>query len=846
MHQISTTTKDKIKSLKQDFENIRQKIKSEFYNSQNAIKACSKNSENADNFIKKLFKLYSLSNSNVAENVCVCAVGGYGRKHLAPFSDLDILVIYKNSLEMETIEKLIKFCIYPLWDLHLKVGYAVRNEEEALYFSKEDHVIRTSMLDSRLICGSNYIFNKITRDYAKEVESSGYDLLKEKINERENKIIDLGYDYFRNEPNIKESSGSIRDINLIFWSLKIFKLHRKKRISEDDLLTKNEKKKLESSLEFHLRIRCFLHYESERNNDKLSFEYQNQISKIIFTKVKFNEKIEDSVEVMMRSYFLQIRNTKNLASIIVGLITENLQNKREITMPKKVNLKNTLSSFLKNIISENSTVKEQRVMFECLGKIEKSVFFEKNNIEYFKEILFSDDKRKLMLLNDLGILSKIIPEFSKIIDLPQYDRYHSLTVGQHTIRALNILKDLTTKNYKNSTYDFAVELLKQNQNLKSLYYGVLLHDIGKGSGGNHNNTGAFIASRVLKRLNESDLVVKEAQWLVKNHLMMSEVAFKKDLEDFSLIKKAASSIKSLKRLKNIFLLTVLDISAVDHGLWNEWKATLLNNLYSKLEKEILNPQSNLSLNEKILQIKKQVVNNSHKINQPVIEEFSKITYPNYWLLQSKEMIIYQIENFFIKKNKPFGCKILSESSVFYTVVIFTKDRQKLFLDLISIFASVNVSIHQARIFTLADGSVIDTFTISIDPILAKDYHKDFIKELHKKLSDVQNIEVDRLITPKIQSKFVKKKIEISLDNQSSSTYTVLNVITNDRPRLLYDISRILLKNKLLIFTAKISTNGDFVEDSFHLRTEYGSKLISELKIKSLKAEIFELLSDKDI
>ena len=114
------------------------------------------------------------------------------------------------------------------------------------------------------------------------------------------------------------------------------------------------------------------------------------------------------------------------------------------------------------------------------------------------------------------------------------------------------------------------------------------------------------------------------------------------------------------------------------------------------------------------------------------------------------------------------------------------------------------------------------------------------------MSDVQNIEVDRLITPKIQSKFVKKKIEISLDNLSSSTYTVLNVITNDRPRLLYDISRILLKNKLLIFTAKISTNGDFVEDSFHLRTEYGSKLINEPKIKHLKAEIFELLSDKSI
>ena len=217
MYKINPQNQNKIDSLKREFEETREQIKYKFYDSKNALNTCSENSKNADKFIKKLFDLYTFSDSEVSENVCICALGGYGRKHLAPFSDLDILVVYRKKLDSESVEKLIKFCIYPLWDLNLKVGYAVRNEEETIGFSNKDHIIRTSMLDARIICGSKIIFNQIIRDYSKGVETSGYNLLKDKISERETKIFDLGYDYFRNEPNIKESSGSIRDINLIFW-----------------------------------------------------------------------------------------------------------------------------------------------------------------------------------------------------------------------------------------------------------------------------------------------------------------------------------------------------------------------------------------------------------------------------------------------------------------------------------------------------------------------------------------------------------------------------------------------------------------------------------------------------
>ena len=549
---------------------------------------------------------------------------------------------------------------------------------------------------------------------------------------------------------------------------------------------------------------------------------------------------------MMKNYFFQIRKTKNLAQIIVRLIKENFEQNTQITSPKKINLDNIFSKFLENLINSKNSVQEERLMFEFSSRIKSNTYKQIKTINYFKEILFSEKIDKIFLLNDLGILQKIVPEFSKILDLPQFDRYHSLTVGQHTLRALNFLKDLKSKKLRNNTYKFVYKILKRNEDLKPLYYSTLLHDIGKGSGDDHSKVGSRISSKVLKRLNEDNSTISETRWLIENHLLMSDLAFKRDLGDFSVIKKAAKKINSMERLINLFLLTALDISAVDQGLWNDWKARLLKTLYEKLEKEINRPSSVVSLNEKISLIKKDIIENSKVITSSIIDNVSRITYPNYWLLQSKEMITFQIEKFFEKKKIGNVCEIRKRSTEnFFSVIIFTKDRPQLFLDLISIFTSEKISIHQARIFTLADETVIDTFTISLNLNKNLVYSKKYLNELKQKLSLQKPLQFEKASQYNFSNRnFLKKKIEIFFDNKLSSTYTVLTVITNDRLGLLYDLSKVLLKSKLVIFTAKITTNGDFVEDSFHLRTEYGSKFTNEYKIKDLESQIYTMLSQK--
>ena len=223
---------------------------------------------------------------------------------MAPYSDIDLLFIY-DFKNLEAIEKIVKEFLYPLWDLGLKVGYAVRSLKESIIFSEKDQIIKTTMLDARLICGSKNLFNKLLINFFKKNKRKKKEFIDQKIKEREERIKAIGFDYFRNEPNLKGSEGSLRDLNLINWCLKILAISNYNNLnSASKLLTNNEKRKIKSGLEFLLTLRSHLHYESGRPNDKLTFDYQKIIAEK-FSKEQKNS-INTKVEIMMNKYFKQI------------------------------------------------------------------------------------------------------------------------------------------------------------------------------------------------------------------------------------------------------------------------------------------------------------------------------------------------------------------------------------------------------------------------------------------------------------------------------------------------------------------------------------------------------------
>ena len=842
MLKLSDDNLKNIDSVKNFFLTKKNKIKEQFYYNHRGIKCCKLNSDLTDVLIKKIFELTNpvkLAN----QDFLICAVGGYGRKHLAPYSDIDLLFVYNQKIPEKELKRTIEQILYPLWDLGMKVGHAVRTFKEVISLSKKEQIIKTSILDARLILGCNEVFKNIITQYTKEFSKKAGIFLKEKVDERKKNIQKIGFDYFKNEPNLKESEGSLRDINLIHWCLKILKISQKKNVNNfADYLNLNEKKKISKSLDFLLTLRCFSHYISQRQNDKLTFDLQ----KTIADKIKTTEKIhkQSATELLMKDYFKQIKQIKTLAQVLSESVNNQIRNKK---VKGATTLKKFQMNLFKNIFKNNFSVEDQRFVLNNLKKISREELFSNINLEFFKKIFFSKLNHKFLFLNDLGLLEKMIPEFSKIDTLPQFDRFHSLSVGQHTLKALNTLKNLQEN--QDESYKFANQVLKKVKNKNSLFYAVLLHDIGKGLGGEHNLKGAKKAKKIVLNLNENTDTVKETTWLIENHMLLSEFAFKKDIEDDSVIKKICENINTIDRLNNLYLLTVSDISAVDHGIWNDWKARLLKALYTKIQSEVLKPEENKSLNSKITKIKETVLLSSKKINKTQIESFSKITYPNYWLLQSHDSIKFQIENFFLGKKEKlrfdYVIKKISRQN-FLEITVVTNDRSSLFLDFISVFLSENLSVHEARIFTLDDGTVIDRFVVSsnVDFKFIKNGSKAKIKSIDKKLIELKKNKPVKILQSKTaQKKRLLERTEVKFDNSSSATYTVLEVTTNDRPALLYDISRILLNKRLVISMAKISTNGDFVEDSFHLRNEFGMKIDNKKIMLELQKEIIRTLKE---
>ncbi len=838
--------KTRIKCLKKEFLIQRDEIKKEFLKLNNSLKCCRENSKSIDRLISNLSELKQTQKLNFKYGIC--AVGGYGREMLAPYSDLDLLFLFQENTKSEDMQKIVEFILYPLWDLGFKIGYAVRTVEESINFSRKDHVIQTSMLDARLIIGSESLFNELIHKFTIEIKKNGLKFLRKKLLEREKRVIDVGYDYFRNEPNLKESEGSLRDINLIFWGLNVFNFLNKNNNKSISFLSLKEKKLLESSLEFLLVLRCHLHYQSNRTNDKLSFDYQQAISKLIYKPLKRKEVYNSNffVEKMIGNYFKHIKNTKNLTEIFCQIIEKAIKEKLQETFIPNKKPKLILQMFMEKLHKGSDDAMDKRIIIEFLDKLDKSEIFNSKNIKLFKKIFFSLKKKKLVILFDLEIISKLIPEFSNISYLPQFDRFHSLSVGQHTLRAVNILKDIEEEKIKKNTYSFSYKEIKKNLNKKALYYATLFHDIGKGLGGDHKNKGAKIAKDIVLRLKENMKTAEDTSWLVYNHSLLSDVAFKKDFHDHSVLMSVANKIKNIPRLRALFLLTVTDISAVEKGLWNNWKSTLLRQLFLKLESQIRHPQKIIGLNKRIEKIKENILKGSKKISNRKLDDIAKISYPNYWLLQSEKMIIFQIENFFLKKIKGFDFIISKDDNAdFFDLILVTKDRPKLFLNLISIFVSESLSILEARIFTLDDGTVIDNFKLSFNETqnLTKEDQLRTLNYLKKKIKDLGDGKDFKIKTESIEKlKLLEKKIDVQIDNNSSATYSILIVKTNNRPKLLYDISNVLIKNKIIISMAKISTNGDFVEDSFHLRTEYSSKIENQGTIKKIKNEIINKLN----
>ena len=554
---------------------------------------------------------YYAQNPTESERLSVVATGGYGRAQLAPGSDIDLLFVrpFKQTAWGESV---IEFILHMLWDLGLKVGHATRSLGECVRLAKQDITIRTALLEARFLWGDKTLYDELRKRFWAEVAAgTGQDFVKAKLAERDQRHLRQGESRYLVEPNIKEGKGGLRDLQTLYWIGKyLYHVDDAADLVDRNVFSRDEYKTFQKAEAFLWDVRCQLHYTAGRAEERLSFDVQPELAR----RMGFiDDNPRRAVEHFMRAYFLVAKDVGDLTRIFCAALEE--QNRKD--RPK---LSRLLPGFLKprggneDFFVENGRLDAKpdafqrdpvnlirifhvaetkgvevhpsalRTITRSLDLITDDVREDPNANKLFLEILTSrrDPERALRRLNEAGVLGRFVPPFAHAVALMQFNMYHHYTVDEHLIRAVGIVAQIERGELK-ADHPLSTDLIKRIKSREILYCAILLHDMAKGLPGNHSIVGAEIAQSLCPRLGLSREDTAAVAWLVKNHLVMSDTAQRRDITDPKTVRDFVEAVQSPEMLRLLLILTVADIRAVGPGVWNGWKGQLLRELYYEAE-----------------------------------------------------------------------------------------------------------------------------------------------------------------------------------------------------------------------------------------------------------------------
>ncbi|MCP5085949.1 MAG: [protein-PII] uridylyltransferase [Rhodobacteraceae bacterium] len=823
--------------------------------------------------------LHPVLNASEAERITVLAVGGYGRGEMAPYSDVDLLFLspYKLSPWSESV---VENVLYILWDLRLKIGHATRTIEDCLRLGKEDLTIRTSLLESRYLGGDEQLAEKLDAKLWKSLfKGTGPEFVALKLEEREARHQKQGHLRFMLEPNIKEGKGGLRDLQTIFWITKYLSGAKSGlEMIEQGYLTRPEYIRFAEAEHFLWTVRCHLHLTMRRATEQLTFDNQVAIAEALGYEDREGLR---AVEAFMQDYFrhathvgdltrifltaLEARHVKQQPSFGSRLLKAMPWRRSDVAAPDgykiihgrlaiadeveflstPINFLQLFEEGLKSSILIHPDA--MRLIAVSLHLIDEELRANQQAQRIFLSLLldYGNPERALRRMNELGVLGAFIPEFQRIIALMQFNMYHHYTVDEHTIQCISNLAMIERGELKEDL-PVASGILETGINRRVLYVALLLHDIGKGLPEDHSIAGAALAAEISPRLGLDEKEVETVVWLIRHHLLMSDVAQKRDLSDPVTVRDFAKTVKTTARLNLLTVLTVCDIRGVGPGTWNNWKAQLLRDLHR---------MTRLALREGVEQIGE--LNTQREAVQALraaLPEWSDAEldaeenrqYGAYW--QGLNTQTHKIFANLLRdaKTSEIGMNIEPDPDRDATRACFVlQDHPGIFSRLAGALALVGANVVDARTYTSSDG-----FATAVFWILDADgnhYEKSRLSRLRSMIKKTLSGDVVARDALKTKDKFKKRErdfivpTEITFDNTGSDIYTIIEVDTRDRPGLLFDLTKTLSNANIYIFSAVIATYGEQAVDVFYVKDMIGLKLHSEAKQKKIEALLREAI-----
>jgi [protein-PII] uridylyltransferase len=822
-------------------------------------------------------RVYPSANPTQAERIAVAAVGGYGRGELAPFSDVDLLFLLPYK-ETPRTEQIIEYTLYALWDLGLKVGHATRPIAECIRLSKADNTICTSILEARYLWGETALYQELRKRFDEEVvKNTGAAYVSQKLAERDERHRRLGGSRYVLEPNVKEGKGGLRDLQTLYWIAKyLYRVDDVADLVARGVLSPAEARRFDRAQEFFWVVRCWLHYLAGRAEDHLTFDMQVELARRMGYRDRGRVK---GVERFMRHYYLQAKDVGDLTRIFCAALEAEHRSRPRIQFRRlwgsereidgfpleagRVSVKNG-EDFARDPVKmlrlfHAAQWRELDIHPRALRHVTRhlrlidSVRDDPEANRLFLEMLTSqkDPETTLRRLNEAGIFGRFVPDFGRVVAQMQHDLYHVYTVDEHTIFAIGILAGVEAGKYtaEMPVISEAVHKISEGSR-RALYVALLLHDIGKGRGGDHSEIGAGVALRLGPRFGLSAEETETASWLVRYHLVMSNTAFKYDISDPKTITDFIGVVQSVERLRLLTILTACDIRAVGPNVWNGWKAALLRDLYYMAE-EVMTGGMLAEGREARVKAAQGALRAALADWAPAdIEVHLARGYPTYWLGFDAETHVRHAR--LVAEAERSGAPLTIEKRVdakraVTEITIYTPDHPGLFARIAGAMALAGANIVDAKIHTLSNGKALDTFWV-------QDAHEGGPLERPEKLARLA-VRIEDALTkgPRHLEELVKKRPipertrafavqpRVIINNNASRTHTVIEVNGLDRPGFLFDVTRTLTALNLQIFSARISTFGERAVDVFYVKNAYGVQETHEGKLKQIRAALLEAL-----
>ncbi|CAC9443847.1 [Protein-PII] uridylyltransferase (EC 2.7.7.59) / [Protein-PII]-UMP uridylyl-removing enzyme [uncultured Gammaproteobacteria bacterium] len=762
----------------------------------------------------------------IDSHLCLAAVGGYGRGELHLHSDIDLLILIPDSGHDVYQQSLSKFLTF-LWDVGLEVGHATRDMADCVA-NIDDLSVVTNLLESRILVGKESLFLKMKAMIeASDWSSQSFFVGKQK--EQHNRHLNYSNTAYNLEPNLKESPGGLRDIQTVAWVAKwYFDVNLFSDLVDKDFLTQGEYDLLMQSQLFLWKVRFALHIVAKRREDRVAFQYQREIASVL----GYQDGESIAVEQLMRDYYQAATKVARLNDILLQLFeqsvlhTQNLNahfviNHGYIYMTNNAVFVKHPSAFIEIflLVAKHNYVRgisadTLRQMQKDIELIDKNYYKKRQNNRLFIELLQQKHgiNKALKLMNRYGVLERYIPAFGRITGLMQYDLFHAYTVDQHTLFVIRNLRRFFVDDFAKE-FELCSELAQNIAKPELLLLAGLFHDIAKGRGGDHAVLGAQDVRDFLThhRFKTSDIALVSG--LVEQHLLMSQIAQKQDLEDFDVIHQFAKTVKSVQFLQFLYLLTVADIRATKEGLWNGWKDSLLKKLFYKTKEQLQTQVKPPSINKRAQTVKQAL---AVKLQQQGygIEQVEKIlgTLPkDYFLRYQLEDILWHLQLFRKTGDKAIRvAQRLSEHSV-VDIFVYGDDSKGLFFKLVSIIEKLGLDIVDAKILTSKSNKAYNTISVLQDEIMEQN---DISQIIEDKLAQA-SVDVGAM-SDKYAHRHFDHKMRIVFSHNDKWNLTQVEVSVIDKQGLLSNIAHIFYQLDIRLVNARISTMGERVEDIFFI------------------------------